>query len=359
MTLFSWFRYVCSVKPFTTPWVHIWLAIGAQISLSGLVIYFYDRRRPLAAGMQSDVFSTPIIITLQIWAIAIGSFLAFDMLLEIIVFAVECRIIEQMQLNLIAKPTEALKLVNTTKEWISRLEFILALLLPAGLLWASPTDEYRVVMAYYCFRFRLLTMFCVEVFSVHDTFRGHYKGLCLAMSSSYVVFGTLAMYLRCSGAMDNNNNNNMSALRWFVVVVQVLTAASNALLNVYLWTQLYRRNNKRAERNRWDLSDKECRFVIYSVLTTLVELTVLVCAFSGPGGFSYADITLTDLVLGECAMIVAGAFSAILPLRIARNRARAAELALVNARRGVSRVLLWPLKEVVEGLDEVSERGEE
>ena len=295
---------------------------------------------------------------LHIWRTCTGCILGVDLLLDIIAQYMERRALEGQGHDDVAMITSASGRDTTrkaircekdkiTREHAIRFMFIISLVIPAVVSWASPSGGFRGALAYFSSRFTLISVFCVENFVIVDTFRGMYDWQCFCMSAIYAVFGTLALHYRLAGQMQVSN-----ALRVFLLIGQVLPVTSNTVLNVFIWIRMFLVRRKReAGANQWSCTVSEWTFLIYSLLSA--AYTLLVVVVSGSAGFSLTASSAWDLTTREVVIIAFATATALLPARIARRRAVIAENTLTNAKRGVNDLLRMPLKVACAELDEV------
>lgn len=344
----------------SNPWIHIYFAIAAEIGLTIDTLYFYYGYASVSPEILSpdftDTFNTPIMNTLQIWKVCTGCILVVDLLLDVIAQYLERRAFGRRGHDDVTVITSARdstrKAVRSenekvTREHVSRFIFIISVVIPAVVNWASPVNSFRGVLAYFSSRFTMISIFCVENFVIMNTFRGTYDWQCFCMSAGYAISGTIAMHCRLAGHMQNSHS-----LRVFLLVAQLLPVLWNTILNVFLLIRMFLARRKReAGVNQWSCTASEWMFIIYS--SAGIAVTLLIVIVCGSSGFTLTTTTALDLVIREAVIIVLATAIALLPARIARIRANIAENTLTNAKRGVNDLLRSPLKVACTELDEL------
>ena len=155
-------------SPTVLPYWHAVIAVCSQITFFTLY-YAYYKNIPIADETNSSLLfalEDNVVRNVQLLCSVIALPMVFDLVVDVcghvgfLTFAAEDRV-HQMTMFM---PT-----VEYAKEWAIRLLYIIALSIPASLVYTSPNDIHKGELYLMVIMMRLSTLMCMVSFPIHTT----------------------------------------------------------------------------------------------------------------------------------------------------------------------------------------------
>ena len=305
---------------------------SSQSARDGLVMKFED------TGLKN----------IQIVSITVASLLLADGALDIwdsikerntmLVGSVGGAIVDDRLDNPFTSATEFWASPQVKEAWM-RFQFVIGLLIPCAIQYATPPTPKKVFILHACLVYNHVTIFAIAQFAITDYFdrtftqRMRTFAITVLFIFSQLAYGFCAYY------------------EVLLLPTALLTAISGALHIVQVcscYCILFSRMKRDRHRYEWQ---NWATFLIYTSM--VLAGLILNISIAGRRLGIYLNYTLQELYLIHSLMIVFAIFIALLPVRIARQQAFRAKSKINNTRRLVDNRVAIPLRAMQHALQEM------